>query len=89
MPHGNKKQLARKIVSFQTPFSHSTSKLEQKNSRQKTTRSFAPLPVSARPKSLLPFDFQNHEKCEQIFHQRLNCRNERLNNSRWEADGVY
>ena len=31
----------------QTPFSHSTLKLEQKNSRRKTTRFFAPFPVSA------------------------------------------
>ena len=45
----------------QTPFSHSTLKLEQKNSRRKTTRFFAPLPVSAWPKSPLQFDFKNHE----------------------------
>ena len=30
-------------------------------SRRKTTRFFAPLPVSAWPKSLLQFDFKNHE----------------------------
>ena len=45
----------------QTLFSHSTLNLEQKNSRHKTTRFFAPLPVSAWPKSLLQFDFKNHE----------------------------
>ena len=33
----------------------------QKNSRRKTTRFFAPFPVSAWPKSLLQFDFKNHE----------------------------
>ena len=41
------------------PFSRSTLNLEQKNSRRKTTRFFAPLPVSAWPKSLLQFDFKN------------------------------
>ena len=35
--------------------------LEQKNLRRKTTRYIAPLPVSAGPKSLLQFDFKNHE----------------------------
>ena len=33
----------------------------KKKSRRKTTRLFAPLPVSAWPKSLLQFDFKNHE----------------------------
>ena len=32
----------------------------EKNSRRKTTRFFAPFPVSAWPKSLLQFDFKNH-----------------------------
>ena len=31
------------------------------NSRRKITRFLAPLPVSAWPKSLLQFDFKNHE----------------------------
>ena len=39
------KNLARKRFFVQTPFSHSL-KLERKNSRRKTTRCFAPLPVS-------------------------------------------
>ena len=47
LPHVNKKPLARKRIFVQTPFSHSTLKLEQKNSRRKTTRFFAPFPVSA------------------------------------------
>ena len=47
LPHVNKKPLARKRIFVQTPFSHSTLKLERKNSRRKTTRFFAPLPVSA------------------------------------------
>ena len=38
-----KKPLARKRIFVQTPFSHSTLKLE----RKKTTRFFAPFPVSA------------------------------------------
>ena len=41
------KSPARKRIFGQTPFSHSTLKLEQKNSRRKTTRFFARLPVSA------------------------------------------
>ena len=36
-------------------------KFRAKNSRRKTTRFFTPLPVSAWPKSLLKFDFKNHE----------------------------
>ena len=55
------KPLARKRIFVQTPFSHSTLNLEQKISRRKTTRFFAPLPVLAWTKSLLQFDFKNHE----------------------------
>ena len=62
LPHVNKKPPARKRIFVQTPFSHSTLKLERKNSRRKTTRFFAPFPVSAWPKSLLQFYFKNHEK---------------------------
>ena len=36
--HVNKKPLPRNRIFDQTPFSHSTLKLEQKNSRRKTTR---------------------------------------------------
>ena len=61
LPHVNKKQLARKRIFVQTPFSHSTLNLERKLSRRKTTRFFAPFPVSAWPKSQLKFDFKNHE----------------------------
>ena len=61
LPHVKKPQ-ARKRIFVQTPFSHSTLKLQQKTtSRRKTTRFFAPIPVSARPKSQLQFDFKNHE----------------------------
>ena len=59
LPHV--KKLARKQIFVQTPFSHSTLNLERKISRRKTTRFLAPLPVSAWPKSLLQFDFKNHE----------------------------
>ena len=47
LPHVNKKTPERKRIFVQTPFSHSTLKLERKNSSRKTTRFFAPLPVSA------------------------------------------
>ena len=48
LPHVNKKPLARKRIFVQTPFSHSTPKLERETfSRRKTTRFFAPFPVSA------------------------------------------
>ena len=50
LPQVNKNPLARKPIFVQTPFSHSTLKLEQKNSQRKTTFS-------------LPFGFrrdQNH-----------------------------
>ena len=47
LPHVNRKPLARKRIFVQTPFSHSTLNLERKISRRKTTRFFAPLPVSA------------------------------------------
>ena len=42
-----KKPLARKRNSVQTPFSHSTLKLERTISRRKTARFFAPISVSA------------------------------------------
>ena len=58
LPHVNKKPLARKRI---TPISHSTLNSERKSSRRKPTRFFALLPVSAWPKSLLQFDFKNHE----------------------------
>ena len=61
LPHVNKKPLARKRIFVQTPFSHSTLKLEPKKSRRKTTRVFFPFPVLAWPKWLLQFDFKNHE----------------------------
>ena len=61
LPHVNKKTLARKRIFVQTRFSHSALNLERKISRRKTTRFFAPFPVSAWPKSLLQFDFKNHE----------------------------
>ena len=47
LPYVNKKPLARKRIFVQTPFSHSTLNLEQKNSHHQTTRFFAPLLVSA------------------------------------------
>ena len=58
LPHVNKKPLPRNQIFVQTPFTQPTLKLERKNSRRKTTRFFAPFPVSAWPKSLLQFDFK-------------------------------
>ena len=55
------KTIARKRIFVQTPFSHSTLKLERKKFTTRTIRFFAPLPVSARPKSPLQIDFKNHE----------------------------
>ena len=47
LPHVNKKPLERKRIFVQTTLSHSTLNLKQKKSCRKTTRFFAPLPVSA------------------------------------------
>ena len=47
LPHVNKKPLPINRIFVQTPFSHAALKLEQKNSSRKTTRFFAPFPVSA------------------------------------------
>ena len=38
----------------------------KKNSRRKTTRFFAPFPVSAWSKSLLQFDFKIMKMCEPV-----------------------
>ena len=45
---------------YKNVFNHSPLKLEQ-ISRRKTKRFFASFTVSAWPKSLLHFDFKNHE----------------------------
>ena len=54
-------KLPRKRFLVKTPFSHSTFKLERTKFTPQTTRFFAPLPVSAWPKSLLQFDFKINE----------------------------
>ena len=54
------KPLARKRI-FEAPFSRSTLKIERKISHRKTRCLFAPLLVSAWPKSLLQFDFKIRE----------------------------
>ena len=46
LPYVNKKPLARERIFVQTPFSHSSLKIEQKNSRRKTTGIFAPFSLS-------------------------------------------
>ena len=74
LPQLNKKPQARKRFFVQTTFSHSTLKIEQKNSRRKTICFFAPFPVLAWPKSLFQFDFKNHENVRTDLkkRQRLN-----------------
>ena len=47
LPHVNKKPLAGKRIFVQTPFYYFTLKVERINSRHKTTRFLAQLPVSA------------------------------------------
>ena len=42
----------------------------KKISRRKTTRFFAPLPVSKRPKSLLQFGFKNNENVNRSLRKR-------------------
>ena len=63
MPHVNKKP--QKFCSY-TVFSLNC-KIRLKMSGRKRTRFFAPLPVSAWPKSRLQFDFKIMKMCEQIF----------------------
>ena len=60
----NKKLPARKRLFVQTPFSNSTLKLERKISHRKTNHFLAPFHVRELPKSLLQFDFKNHENVE-------------------------
>ena len=85
------KPLARTRIFVQTPYSHSTSKIDKKFHA-------APFPISAWPKSLLQFDFKNHENewtdlkkrtAPQYNSNSLNCKNqEKANNSpsyRWAA----
>ena len=60
-PHVNKKTTSEKAkICLNTVFSHYF-KIRAKKSRRKTSRVFAPLPASAWPKSLLKFEFKNHE----------------------------
>ena len=47
LPHVNKKPLARKQTFVQTPFSHSTLKLERKNFTPQNHSLFRSIPVSA------------------------------------------
>ena len=62
LPHVNKKTTSEKAnFRSNTVFSLYFKFRAKKISRRKTTRFFAPLPVSASPKSLIQFDFKNHE----------------------------
>ena len=82
LPHVNKKPLARKRIFVQTPFSRSTLKLERK------IHAAEPLAFSLHflfrrdQKSLLQFDFKNHENvwtektAPQYTSNSLNCKNQ-------------
>ena len=66
LSHVHKKPLARKRIFVQTPFSHSALKLEQKNFTPQNHSLFR----LAWPKSLLQFDFKNHENVWTDFKKR-------------------
>ena len=62
LPHVNKKNTSEKAnFCSNTVFSLYFKIREKQISRHKSTRFFAPFLVSAWPKSLLQFDFKNHE----------------------------
>ena len=67
--HVYKKPIARKRIFVQILFPHSTLNFECKISRRKTPHSFAPRPVPAQPKSLLQFDSNHENVCEQILNE--------------------
>ena len=93
LPHVNKKTTPEKPnFCSNTVFSLYFKFRAKNNSRRKTTRFFAPFPVSAWPKSLLQFDFKNHENvwtdlkkktAPQYNSNSLNCKKnqEKANNS--------
>ena len=63
LPHVNKKPLARKRIFVQTPFPHSNLNLKRKNftsQNHSVFRSTSCFGVT-KTKSLLQFDFKNHE----------------------------
>ena len=57
----NKKPLAIKRIFVQTLFSHSALKLERKSFTPQNHSLFRSTSCFGRPKSLLQFDFTNHE----------------------------
>ena len=61
MLHVKEQPLARQRIFVQKPISYTTLKFEINNFTLQTPRFFTPFPVSARPKSLLQFDSENHE----------------------------
>ena len=61
LPHVNKKTTEKPNFCSNTVFSLYFKIRSKKVHACKTTRFFAPFPVSAWPKSLLQFDFKNHE----------------------------
>ena len=72
LPHVNKKTTTEKPNFCSNTIFSLYFKIRAKKSRRKTTRFFAPFPVSAWPKSVLQFDFKNHEiMCEQILKKNI------------------
>ena len=80
LPHVNKKLLPRNRIFVQTPFSHSTFKLERKNSRRKTTRFFAPFPVSADQNHYSNLTSKIMKMCEQILKKNIAGRKKTASN---------
>ena len=61
LPHVNKKQLPRNRILVQTPLSHSTLKLDQKNHAAKPLAFSLHSLFRRDQKSPLQFDFKSHE----------------------------
>ena len=69
-----KKPLARERILVQTQVFSLYFKIRE-ISRRKTTPFFAQLPVSVWPKSLLQFDFKNHENVRTDLKKKRQCHN--------------
>ena len=66
LPHVSKKPLARKRIFVQTPFSHSTLNLEQKNFTPQNHSLFRSISCFGVNKITTPIRLQKSWKCEQI-----------------------
>ena len=70
LPHVNKKPLARKRIFVQTPFSHSTLNLEQKNFTPQNPSLFRSTSCSDVTKITTPIWLQKSWKCVKILKKR-------------------